>query len=928
MSRSRSLLKLALLGVLFMVVALLTVRGPSSAAIGQEPAVAAPLLSDEAFVFHPSLAEFNVADALRAANSGLLGYEETLDGRTVGAAETVEAIAREYSLSPKLLLALLEWRGGLVSALASDPAAVDYAFGSPTAGLAAQLDAAARPLFDAFYAYRAAPDRASEMPNAATAALAALPVAGRLASAADAADFVAVYTRLFGDPLHGQLILAAPTSPMPGARLPWTAGQAWNYNGGPHNNNGGTFGCEWGTDGCPSGPWSSVDFGPMDRTALENLCGSAEGEKYSAWWAVAARGGTVSHGSTTSGTVIVDHGDGWSTYYTHLSLTGKVAPGPIDQGEAVGHPSCQGNTTGIHLHFAVNYQGAFVDIDGTNLGGWNVTRTTHYNGRMTCPDGRRQVADTARLTTSRIEDNCRPPAAAQLSVVLIIDSTGSMSDNDPNRLRVQAAKAFIDAAQPGDEIGIVDFETTARTLAPMTLIHSAAEKDLLKSAVDNVREGGLTNINAGLNGGFAALSSAIGATANRVAILLTDGDHNVGAYSDNSHLQYAAQNWPIYTIGLGQANQELLRRIATATGGECANNCQALADAALLGQIYQALRAQLTNSTTITSAQLLVQQGEQHFLSANVMPNQFAAQFYIGWQGSEMELTLTGPGGRVIDPTHLGPDVAHAKGATYELYTLNFPERGMWNMAINGLEAPPGGELVTAYASSLGISYLYNPITLDQPTPTPPPTPPPTIPPTAQPTPTNTPRPEPPPPTATPTVPACANIVANSGFEENAAWQINVNEFPAAYWWGFGHSGSRSMRIGIPGAADNRYSYSSAQQTVVIPSPLASARLGYWLYPQTSETVAALTPPPVVPTSSGDRAKLSDDAQMVLLLHGAGQQTVLRFMRENPGRWVYYEHDLSAFRGQAVTLYFGVFNDGWGGVTAMWADDVTLNVCR
>ena len=144
---------------------------------------------------------------------------------------------------------------------------------------------------------------------------------------------------------------------------------------------------------------------------------------------------------------------------------------------------------------------------------------------------------------------------------------------------------------------------------------------------------------------------------------------------------------------------------------------------------------------------------------------------------------------------------------------------------------------------------------------------------------------------------------------------------------GLWHSGVRSMRIGINYASDNRYSYSSIEQAVHIPSPLVSATLGYWLYPQTSEPVAALTPPAVVPTSSNERAKLSDDAQMVLLLHGQGQQTVLGFMRQNPGQWVYYEHDLSAFRGQTVRLYFGVFNDGWGGITAMWADDVALNVC-
>jgi len=88
-----------------------------------------------------------------------------------------------------------------------------------------------------------------------------------------------------------------------------------------------------------------------------------------------------------------------------------------------------------------------------------------------------------------------------------------------------------------------------------------------------------------------------------------------------------------------------------------------------------------------------------------------------------------------------------------------------------------------------------------------------------------------------------------------------------------------------------------------------------------------LTPPPIVPTSSLDRAKLSDDAQMVLLFDRHGVQHVLTFQRLNEGHWVYYEHDLNAFRGQAVTLYFGVFNNGLGGVTAMWVDDVALRVC-
>ncbi|MBK7217604.1 MAG: VWA domain-containing protein [Candidatus Promineofilum sp.] len=740
---------------LLVAVTSLTIGAPSAGGAGQAAPVA-PLLSDEAFVFHPSIRDFDVAAALRAANSGLAGYEETIAGRPVTAAETISDVATRYSISPQVLLALLEWRGGLLSAPAADRAAIDGLFGYPDAGLAAQLDGAARALFAAFYAHRADPGRAPQMPNAATAALAALPATGRAATATDAADFAAVFARLFGDPLRGQLILAPPTGPMPGARLPWTAGETWNYNSGPHNNAGGDVGCRWGAPGgCPA-PWSAIDVAPLRPVGC---AAGDEGGKYAPEYAAAVRGGTLRRGSADDGTVIIDHGDGWTTYYTHLSPTQKATPGDIDQGEPVGHPSCQGETSGIHLHFAVVYQGAFVNIDGTNLGGWTVARATHYNGTMTCPDGRVRTASGSRLATSIIEDNCRPSGAAQLSVVLIIDSSGSMTLNDPQGLRLEAAKAFIDAAQPGDEIGVVDFADDARLLAPVTLIQSAANRNTLKSAVDQVRASGSTNINAGLNVGFAALSVAT-STAGRAAILLTDGAHNIGDYDDNSHRQYAARGWPIYTVGLGQADQALMQRIAADTGGQCANSCQSLADAALLGQMYQDMRARLTNSATIASGQLRVPQGEQRTLRANVMPNQFTAQFYVGWPDGEVELTLVGPGGRIITPTDLGPDVTHARGAAYELYTLSFPQPGVWQMVIEGVDVPAGSEMVTVYASSQGLSYLYDPFSIGHPAAPPTAT---TAPPTLTPPPEHTPTVTPTGgPTATPTTTATRTATATA----------------------------------------------------------------------------------------------------------------------------------------------------------------------
>lgn len=136
------------------------------------------------------------------------------------------------------------------------------------------------------------------------------------------------------------------------------------------------------------------------------------------------------------------------------------------------------------------------------------------------------------------------------------------------------------------------------------------------------------------------------------------------------------------------------------------------------------------------------------------------------------------------------------------------------------------------------------------------------------------------------------------------------------------------MRIGIVNLWDNRLSYSSVQQSVTIPATAANATLGYWLYPTTTGTRAGkLTPPPYVPTSEQDKVQLSNDVQMMLVFDQQGKQHTLMFQREAFGRWAYYEMNLNAFIGQTITLYWGVFNNGTGGITGMYLDDAQLTYC-
>lgn len=172
------------------------------------------------------------------------------------------------------------------------------------------------------------------------------------------------------------------------------------------------------------------------------------------------------------------------------------------------------------------------------------------------------------------------------------------------------------------------------------------------------------------------------------------------------------------------------------------------------------------------------------------------------------------------------------------------------------------------------------------------------------------------------------NLIANGGFESNAAWQINNTVYPAGFVTFPVFAGARALRAGIVHPPDNVYSYSSAQQTIFIPAGPPAVRLRFRLFATTTGTVAAqLTPPAVVPTSPLDRTQLADDAQMVLLFDSSGRQHVLLFQRRWYSDWQLHEIDLTPFRGQAVTLYFGVFNNGTGGVTGMYVDEVEAGYC-
>ncbi len=164
--------------------------------------------------------------------------------------------------------------------------------------------------------------------------------------------------------------------------------------------------------------------------------------------------------------------------------------------------------------------------------------------------------------------------------------------------------------------------------------------------------------------------------------------------------------------------------------------------------------------------------------------------------------------------------------------------------------------------------------------------------------------------TVTPYVPgACIERVVDGGFEAGGAWQLGVSPVPAQVVTYSAHSGTHSLQMGITSGA-NVESFSSARQTVVIPSSAVQATLSFWFYAMAE-------------------APATTDYMELVLFNADGSAILGKPWRShNDSRlWNRSAFDLSVWRGQTVQLYFNVYNDGMGGRVAMFLDDVSLSTC-
>ncbi len=345
-------------------------------------------IPDSEVVFAKTAVDFSIEDYVAQQNGHLASYKQYLKtyGWTTGA-QGVEHTSVDNSLSPRMVLAIIEYESHWVLGNPTNIAQDDYPLGYHHPfyrALFRQLMWASAELSEGYYRWRSGDlteltftdgtkIRMNPRLNAGTAAIQYFFSLTHNRAAWEQAvgpnGFAPLYRQMFGDPWER----AATVEPLiptgliqPALTLPFDPGQLWSFSNGPHS----AWQVPDGSVIITGGALAALDFAP---SAAESGCVTA------AKWVVAPARGVVVRAQYNVVMLDLD-GDGleqtgWNILFLHVGSKEMVPVGThLEAGDHIGHPSCEGGgSTGTHVHIARKYNGEWVLATGPipfNLDGW------------------------------------------------------------------------------------------------------------------------------------------------------------------------------------------------------------------------------------------------------------------------------------------------------------------------------------------------------------------------------------------------------------------------------------------------------------------------------------------------------------------------------------------------------------------------------
>lgn len=292
-------------------------------------------------------------------------------------------------------------------------------------------------------------------------------------------------------------------------------------------------------------------------------------------------------------------------------------------------------------------------------------------------------------------------ASPNVDVVFVLDSSGSMKQSDPEQIRTEAIKMFLDMGQvSGNKAGLVAYSDTILKEHNLDEINSEADKNRIEEMASNIPLGQKTDIGCGLLEGAKVMDSGHNKNNRPVIVLLSDGKNDSGRSASESlkDLNDAislckSKGYPVYTIGLnydGTVDKTQLSQISSETKGKNYITNKASDLTSIIKDIYgDSANVKVQDQGNITL------NGTFQDFKINV-PNSNVLEANISMiTDNPIELKLVNPAGKEV--TIPSTNVVLTKSKKYSLLKLVNPQKGEWNLKIKGVSG-----------SNVKISYVFN----------------------------------------------------------------------------------------------------------------------------------------------------------------------------------------------------------------------------
>ena len=364
----------------------------------EEPGPNFKIIPDSELIYGPAANGFDPAEFLKGKQSYLQSYREVVNNRERTGTELILFTAEQYSVNPRILMAVLEYTAGWISNPYPSKQTYPIVPISGKENLYKQLAWAADQLNYGYYHWKTGGSdywtlsdetivRVGGGINAGTAGVQYLmsQIYGRgdWGAAVSESGVFATYSAMFGYPFLWSIDPVVPPGLVqPQLVLPFEKDVHWYFTGGPHGG--------WASGSA----WAAIDFAP---SGIPNGCVSSDD------WVTASAPGVVVH--SDEGAVVEDldtdgnEHSGWTILYMHIETRDRVQLGTkLKLADRIGHPSCEGGfANGTHTHLARKFNGEWIAADGPIpfvLSGWVVSGTgREYDGYLTKGDRTIEACD-------------------------------------------------------------------------------------------------------------------------------------------------------------------------------------------------------------------------------------------------------------------------------------------------------------------------------------------------------------------------------------------------------------------------------------------------------------------------------------------------------------------------------------------------------